>query len=188
MMRVITVAIASLLSLAAPMRSAQATSHGPKRHGVDHVIIHTIGGPTCENGKVVYTDASGDALLWKGYFENHEFLSIHYIIDRHGVTVASVPEDETANHALGRNEGSIGIELVHNGDGQEEFGHDQIDAVVVLLKKIRERHSIPIGHIVGHADIDDRTFLCGGQEMKSKPDPGANFPWAIVRTALQSSE
>ena len=185
MMRVITVIIGLLLFSAALSWSAHAISHGPKRQDIDRIIIHTISGPTCEDGKVVYTGAEGNADFWKGYFESHAFLSIHYVIDRQGVTVASVPEDEIANHALGHNERSIGIELVHNGNGHEEFGQVQVDALVVLLKEIRRRRPIPVSNVVGHADIDDRTFPCGGRDVKAKPDPGANFPWATVRDAMQ---
>jgi N-acetyl-anhydromuramyl-L-alanine amidase AmpD len=188
MTRIVTVIIALLILSAAQAWSARATSHGPKQGNVDRIIIHTISGPTCENGKVVYTGAVGDAVFWKTYFEGHAFLSIHYIIDRQGVTVASVPEDETANHALGHNEGSIGIELVHNGDGQEEFGQAQINALIGLLKQIRERRPIPISNIVSHAEIDGRVFPCGGDEVKTKPDPGANFPWTSVRAAMQESK
>lgn len=188
MMRAVTVAVACLLFSAAPIGSTRATSSGPKRQYVDRIIIHTISGPTCENGKVVYTGADGDAAFWKGYFDSHAYLSVHYIIDRRGITVSSVPEDETANHAVGHNDESIGIELVHNGDGKEEFGQAQINALVSLLKDIRGRYPISVSSIVGHTDIDDRTFQCGGQEMKSKPDPGANFPWASVRAAMQNPE
>jgi len=187
MMHAITVAFAALLFLPALIWSVQATSHGPKRQDVDRIIIHTISGPTCDSGNVVYTGADGDAVFWKQYFESHVFLGIHYVIDRDGTTIASVPEDEVANHALGHNERSIGVELVHNGDGQEQFGQAQIDALVVLIKAIRGRRPIPLSSIVGHTDIDDRTFQCGGREVKSKPDPGANFPWSTVRASLQSS-
>ena len=184
----ITVELGSLFFSVALIWSAHATSHGPKRQDVDRIIIHTISGPICENGNVVYTGAVGDAVFWKSYFESHVVLSIHYVIDRHGMTVASVPEDETANHAFGHNESSIGIELVHNGDGQEEFGKVQINALVALLKDIRGRRSIPLSSIVGHMDIDDRTFQCGGQEVKGKRDPGANFPWPNVRAAMRDAQ
>ena len=184
----ITVVLGSLFFSVALIWSAHATSRGPKRQDVDRIIIHTISGPTCENGNVVYTGAVGDAVFWTSYFESHEFLSIHYVIDRHGMTVASVPEDESANHAFGHNESSIGIELVHNGDGQEEFGEAQISALVALLKDILGRRSIPLNSIVVHMDIDDRTFQCGGREVKSKRDPGANFPWPTVRAAMQDAK
>src|SRR4051794_16710598 len=88
---------------------------GPLQATVHTVVIHAISGPACQNGEVVYSGAPGDAQRWKHFFEHHPFLGIHYIIDREGVLASSTPENQQANHALGFNEGTIGIELVHNG-------------------------------------------------------------------------
>ena len=83
-------------------------------------------------------------------------------------------------------EGSaIGIELVHNGDGEEPFAPRQIDALIALLKTIRSRHDIAIENIKGHSDVDVRTFACGGTLHQTTLDPGANFPWERVRAALR---
>ena len=43
---------------------------------------------------------------------------------------------------------------------------------------------LPLENIMGHSDVDVRTFTCGGQSYKKKMDPGDNFPWAQVRAAL----
>lgn len=129
--------------------------------------------------------APGDAERWKAFFDTHPFLGIHYVVDREGVVLASTPEDRVANHALDNNDTSVGIELVHNGDGEEPFEAKQIEALIALLKSIRSRYRIPLENIVGHADIDERAFRCGGKVYKTKMDPGANFPWARVRAALR---
>ena len=116
--------------------------------------------------------------------------------ERHRMRVYQlVPEARRAWHAgdsswggkIGLNDQSIGIELVNqtychtssvenNGsDGQKpricfypDFADGQIDLLVALLAKIRERHpDIQPTRIVGHADIaPDR-----------KIDPGPRFPW-----------
>src|SRR5437867_12881130 len=82
---------------------------GPQRSKVDTIIIHAIGGPECINNAVVFTSAKGNANLWKKFFEMDPERSIHYIIDRAGLVVSSVPENQVANHAKGNNQSSIGI-------------------------------------------------------------------------------
>ncbi len=165
---------------------AEGTTSGPEREIVDSIIVHTIGGPSCGGGKLVFSGAPGDAQRWKNFFDRHPGLGIHYVVDRDGVVLASTPEDRVANHALNNNATSIGIELVHEGDGIEPFGQPQIDALIGLLKSIRARYAVPIENIKGHSDVDVRTFACGGRLYPTKMDPGANFPWARVRAALRN--
>ncbi|MEZ5908078.1 MAG: N-acetylmuramoyl-L-alanine amidase [Hyphomicrobiaceae bacterium] len=173
-------------SLTAWTSTADAVSRGPRRATVDTVIVHTISGPdhTCRKGRVEFSGAPGDAARWKRFFERHPFLSIHYVIDREGRIAASVPELQIANHALDNNDTSVGIELVHQGDGVEPFPKAQIDALIRLVRDIRKRHTIPLENVKGHSDVDTRTFRCGGRIEKRKQDPGANFPWPQVRAAL----
>src|SRR5436190_18104772 len=137
-------ASATSLALLAP---AAATTSGPRREVVDTIIVHAISGPTCAGGRLEFSGAPGDAERWKTFFGRHPFLGIHYVVDRDGVVLASTPEDRIANHALDNNETAVGIELVHNGDGQEPFGDGQIDALVRLLRSIRSRHDVPIANI-----------------------------------------
>jgi N-acetylmuramoyl-L-alanine amidase len=174
--------VACLMLLTGP---AGATTSGPRRDGVDGIIVHAISGPSCEHGQLVFSGAPGDAERWKRFFDHHPFLGIHYVVDRDGVVLASTPEDRIANHALDNNDTTIGIELVHDGDGEEPFGTPQIEALIRLLRSIRSRHQVPIDRIKGHAEVDGRTFACGGRVYKTKMDPGANFPWARVRAALR---
>ena len=131
-----------------------------------------------------FSGAPGDAARWKTFFDRHPFLGIHYVIDRDGRVEASTPDDRRANHALGASETSIGIELVHNGDGVEPFGEAQIGALIRLLADLKSRYRVPVERIVGHGDVDSRTFTCGGRTHKGRMDPGDNFPWATVRAAL----
>jgi N-acetylmuramoyl-L-alanine amidase-like protein len=176
------VAVALMLALLAP---AGATTSGAHRDVIDGIIVHAISGPACAHGQLVFSGAPGDAERWKKFFDHHPFLGIHYVVDRDGVVLASTPEERIANHALDHNDTTIGIELVHDGDGQEPFGNRQIEALVGLLKSIRSRYPIPIGNINAHSDVDVRTFTCGGTVYKTKMDPGANFPWGRVRAELR---
>ena len=173
------------LLLAASLGPAGATTSGPRRDTIDTIIVHAISGPSCSGGKLVFSGAPGDAERWKTFFDRHPFLGIHYVVDREGVVLASTPEGRVANHALDNNDTSIGIELVHDGDGEEPFGALQIDVLIALLKSIRSRHQVSIANIRGHSDVDERTLACGGRLYKTKMDPGANFPWTHVRAALR---
>jgi N-acetylmuramoyl-L-alanine amidase len=177
--------MAAAVVLAAPWPAAGTTS-GPRREFVDSIIVHAIGGPSCHGGKLVFSGAPGDAQRWKDFFDRHPFLGIHYVVDREGLVLTSTPEEEIANHALDNNATSIGIELVHEGDGIEPFGKRQIDALIGLLKSIRSRYEVPIENIKSHSEVDVRTFACGGSLYRTKMDPGANFPWARVRAAVRT--
>lgn len=176
--------LASAIGLVA-LEPAAATTSGPRRDAVDSIIVHAISGPNCARGQLAFSGAPGDAERWKRFFDRHPFLGIHYVVDRDGVALASTPESRVANHALDNNDTTIGIELVHDGDGQEPFGAKQIEALIGLLESIRSRHNVPIESIKGHSDVDVRTFACGGQRYKTKMDPGANFPWGRVRAELR---
>jgi N-acetylmuramoyl-L-alanine amidase len=178
-----TLVVSCALVLCAPRASAHTS--GVLRTRVHTIIVHAVSGPRCDGGRVVYSGGPGDAARWKRFFDDHPFLGIHYVVDRSGTVLASTPEDREANHARRNNEGTIGIELVHNGDGKEPFSDRQLDALINLIKSIRTRHNIPIENIKSHAEVDTRTFACGGQSIKSRQDPGANFPWTKLHDALR---
>jgi N-acetylmuramoyl-L-alanine amidase len=179
----ILLALASL-SLPAFGTPSWATTRGAPRASVHTIVVHAVSGPACIGGKVVYSGAPGDAERWKRFFDGHPFLGIHYVVDRDGKALPSTPESREANHARDAKEGTIGIELVHQGDGVELFGDAQFNALARLIEGIRRRHNVPLENIVGHGDIDGRTFLCGGRTIKGRSDPGANFPWERLRAAL----
>ena len=166
---------------------AQATTSGAPRSVTDTIIVHAISGPLqdCPRGRLEFCGAPGDAARWKAFFDKHPFLGIHYIVDRDGRVEASTPEARRANHALDASATSIGIELVHNGDGVEPFEASQLQALIGLLKDLRRRHRVAIDNVKGHADVDARTFTCAGKIYKGRMDPGENFPWGQVRAALR---
>lgn len=182
-------ACASFVALSSAVATVSARTSGPPQPPIDTIVIHTISGPRCSTeGKLEFSGAEGDAATWKGFFEAHPLLGIHYIVDREGNVEASIPETQVANHALGRNLGSIGIELVHNGDGIEPFGEPQLNALAGVIRSIRTRHTILIANIKAHADLDARTFACGSGTIKSRSDPGPNFPWSRLRELMLTRE
>jgi N-acetylmuramoyl-L-alanine amidase len=116
-------------------------------------------------------------------------VSSHYLIAEAPATVYRlVDENRRAWHAgdsqwLGRtwlNSTTIGIELVNQGfqDGPtgrtwQPYSQAQIDALIVLLKDIMQRHQLPPGSIIGHSDI----------APQRKVDPGPLFPWRQLAAA-----
>ena len=159
---------------------ALTKTDGPDQSNIEKIIVHAIGGPTCKDDKVVFSPAGGNASTWKKYIEDHEEISIHYVIDRAGTTLVSLPENKQANHAFGHNKNSIGIELVNKGDGKEKYPKEQVDALKNLLKELTGKYGIHKSNVYRHSDIDSRTFSCGGKEIKRKQDPGDAFPWEEI--------
>ena len=163
---------------------AYAKTTGKPRTVVNRVIIHSIGGPSCKDGAVVYSTADGDAKRWIAYFNRHKVLGIHYVIDKSGQVESGVPENQIANHAKGNNADSIGIELVNRGDGVDRYTELQLGMLVAALRSIMKRWGVNKSGILGHTAVDDRYFKCGGNKIKSKPDPGPAFPWDRVLELL----
>jgi N-acetylmuramoyl-L-alanine amidase len=117
-------------------------------------------------------------------------VSSHYLIGDSPATIYQlVDENRRAWHAgesewKGRtwlNSSSIGIELVNGGytestDGRRlwyPYSDKQIDALIVLLKDIMDRHGLKPGAIIGHSDI----------APQRKVDPGPLFPWKRLADA-----
>lgn len=165
---------------------AKVTSNSKYRHAkIDSIILHAIGGPYCKKGKVVYSGAPGDAYRWLGFFESHKVLGVHYIVDRKGLVLSSISDERIANHALGWNDRSIGIELVNNGDGSEDIARLQLLALQGLIERLMEKYpSISKRRIFRHSDVDSRIFKCAGYKVKLKQDPGKGFDYSQFLESL----
>lgn len=117
------------------------------------------------------------------YLLTKEEVSSHYLIAEQPATIYRlVDENRRAWHAgnsqwNGRtwlNSSSIGIEMVNQGytdtaEGRvwQPWSEQQIDALVLLLKDIMQRHGLTAEHVIGHSDI----------APQRKVDPGPAFPW-----------
>lgn len=105
-------------------------------------------------------------------------VSAHYLIAEDGQVLRLVDEEKRAWHAgqsywrgiHAVNGCSIGIEMVNPGHefGYRPFSEPQMDALVVLLAGIVERHAIAPANVVGHSDV----------APARKQDPGELFDWA----------
>lgn len=162
----------------------------PRRRPVDAIIVHSLGGPDCRAGRPFYRTIDGDAAQWMATFNRLPIVSIHYVVDRAGHVESGVSEEVAATHATGWNQRSIGIELVNNGDGTDPFPAAQIEALVALVRAIRQRHpAITPARVLRHSDVDRSTFPAdrhgeGCTAFRRKQDPGDAFPWETFRAAL----
>lgn len=184
-----SLALVTALAVCAASLEAKPGGH-PRRRAVDAVIIHSLGGPDCKAGTPFYRRIDGDARYWMSTFNRLPIVSIHYVIDRAGTVERGVPEPVAATHATGWNQRSVGIELVNNGDGVDPFPPPQIDALVQLVRDIRQRHpAITASRVLRHSDVDRSSFPAakhgeGCTAFRRKLDPGDAFPWDAFRAAV----
>ena len=142
------------------------------------VVLHSTGGPTCDGRRPIWVPA-GELRENIRTIEAHRRLGVHYMIDRDGTVVASVPEGRVAYHVFTYSKRSLGIELVNDGDGADPYPEPQLAALVGLLQQITRRYAIgPVG-IRRHSDLDQGRMPCA-PERRRKVDPGAAFPYEEV--------
>lgn len=117
----------------------------------------------------------------------------HYYVDRDGSVEAYVPGTRSANHVVGHNADSIGIELVNLGrfpqwwDSRhqamtEPYPAAQIAALRQLLLELRAQFP-QLRDIAGHEDLDMRLVPAtddASRSVRRKLDPGPMFPWHEV--------
>lgn len=119
---------------------------------------------------------------WAPDYETILGLSAHYYITPSGVVIQQREDHKKAWHALGNNDGTIGIEWMVKG--VHDYGtflhkikedwvtEDQFNAGVELYKQIMGNHSIEINQ--RHSDVDPRR----------KKDPGSGFPWEALLNVI----
>jgi hypothetical protein len=75
-------------------------------------------------------------------------VSAHYVIDRNGEIYQMVNDTDCANHCMGANSGSIGIE--HVGSETDSLAAPQTAASAALIRWLLQEHQIPRTNIFGH--------------------------------------
>ena len=170
-----------LTALVLAAGDAQARRTGAVRAlPIDMVVIHSTGGPTCDDvtGKAIWVKAGAleDNLR---HIEAHPVLGIHYMIDRDGTLRASVPEGQVAHHVYRFSERSIAIELINDGDGIDPFPEAQLVALVDLLRDMTQRRGIRRDGIKRHSDLDHGLLPCD-RKQRRKVDPGASYPYESI--------
>ena len=183
-----------MLALAAATAVSAKPAGHPRRRSVDTIIVHSLGGPDCRDGRRFYRTIDGDARTWMATFRTLPIVSIHYVIGRDGQIEPGVPESEAATHAVGWNQRSIGIELVNNGDGTDPFPQAQIAALVRLVQEVRRRHpAVTPDRVWRHSDVDHSMFPAarhgaGCTQFRRKEDPGDAFPWTSFLEAIAAAD
>jgi N-acetyl-anhydromuramyl-L-alanine amidase AmpD len=157
-----------------------AVKSGPvRRVPLQLIVIHTTGGPVCDAaGRPAWVGA-GSLRENIATIEAHPRLGIHYMIDRDGTTVSSVPEGRIAHHVFRHSEASIAVELVNDGDGVDPFPPAQLDALVELLRGLVQRHRLAPAAVKRHSELDFGRLPCA-PERRRKVDPGRAFPMQEV--------
>lgn len=156
---------------------------------IDLVVIHCTELPDLATAREY-----GERIL---YPESGTGNSGHFYIDRDGVIHQYVALDRIAHHVRGRNERSIGIELVNTGrwpdwlDSRhqamdEAYPQAQIDALVALLGGLMD--ALPsLRWMAGHEDLDTGCVAASDDanvQVPRKRDPGPRFPWPDVLAAV----
>ena len=75
-------------------------------------------------------------------------VSAHYVIDRNGDIYQMVNDTDCANHCMGANSGSIGIE--HVGSETDSLAAPQAAASAALIRWLLQEHQIPRTNVFGH--------------------------------------
>jgi hypothetical protein len=75
-------------------------------------------------------------------------VSAHYVIDRNGDIYQMVKDADCANHCMGANASSIGIE--HVGSDTDSLAAPQAAASAALIRWLLQEHQIPRTNIFGH--------------------------------------
>jgi N-acetylmuramoyl-L-alanine amidase len=173
--------VVTALALALAGGGAHARRSGAARtQAIDMVVIHSTGGPTCDatTGKPIWVGA-GTAADNLRQIEAHPVLGIHYMIDRDGTLLTSVPEEQVAHHVYSVSGRSIAIELINDGDGRDPFADAQLSALVELLRDIKQRRGIRRDGVKRHSDLD-RAMLPCDRAQRRKVDPGAAYPHEAI--------
>lgn len=99
----------------------------------------------------------------------------HYGVDRAGRVARYVDEEHAAFHVAtpGWNDISIGIELLNDNSGRQEYPRAQLLATRRLVQAIAARHDIPLEAVVTHASV----------QPEDRRDP-VGFPWHAWRSGL----
>ena len=102
---------------------------------IDKIVLH------CTEGSLASALAEFQA-------SDSRKVSAHYVIDRNGDIYQMVNDADCANHCMGANTGSIGIE--HVGSETDALAAPQAAASAALIRWLLQEHQIPRTNIFGH--------------------------------------
>lgn len=124
-----------------------------------------------------YTGMESGAAALQRMCDRRAQVSAHYMVEDDGRVFRLVADEKRAWHAgvsywhgeRDINSASIGVEIVNGGHefGLPAYTKVQIDAVILLVKRLMAEHHVSPGCVIGHSDI----------AVERKEDPGEHFPW-----------
>jgi N-acetylmuramoyl-L-alanine amidase len=163
----------------------EASLHARALSDIDLVVIHCTELPdmkmTREFGERVHYPQTGTGN------------SGHYYIEENGAVHRFVAPERVANHTVGFNTRSIGIEMFNVGrypywgDSKHQtftvpYTKEQIHSLLALLRQLRAQ--IPsLRYIAGHEDLDRRLEPASDDPaimLPRRQDPGPLFPWSEI--------
>ena len=150
-----------------PGLKVSRAGHGSSNPHVKPVIKQFLKSPncSCRNGaridKIVLhcTEGSLSSALAEFQKPYGRQVSAHYVIDRNGDIYQMVSDSDRANHCMGANQNSIGIE--HVGSETDSLTPPQAAASTRLIRWLLQQYNIPHTNIFGH-DFTPGYSRCGG--------------------------
>jgi hypothetical protein len=139
-----------------PLLKVSRAGHGSSNPHVKPVIKQFLRSPncSCRNGaridKIVLhcTEGSLSSALAEFQKPDGRQVSAHYVIDRNGDVYQMVSDSDRANHCMGANQNSIGIE--HVGSETDSLTAPQAAASARLIRWLLQQYNIPRTNIFGH--------------------------------------
>jgi N-acetylmuramoyl-L-alanine amidase len=139
-----------------PTLTMKRVGHGSSNPHAKPVIKQFVKSPncSCRNGaridKIVLHCTEGSLASALAEFQKSDGrqVSAHYVIDRNGDIYQMVSDSDRANHCMGANESSIGIE--HVGTETDSLTAPQAAASEALIRWLLEQYHIPRTNIFGH--------------------------------------
>lgn len=118
---------------------------GTPLDAVDGVVVHYVGNPG--------TTAGQNRSYFAGLARSGEtYASSHFLIGLDGEILQCVPLDEVAYCSNQRNHDTLSIECCHPDDSGR-FTQATYDALVRLVRWLREYYGLEAGQIIRHYDV-----------------------------------
>ena len=165
-------------------RKRQMGGYSKRHYGVwrwkltspDVLVLHFTGGSTYGSARNHFASNSPNRGELPG-------VCAHFVVDKDGAIYKVVRTSIRCRHAIGLNYTSIGIEMVQEtgsgarwADRQILQRRPQIRAALKLARFLKQRYSIKMRNIIGHAMVNDSPYFKDLQGWRSdhtdwlKPD------------------
>ena len=153
----ITISAVRAIPVKPAKRAKQAAPANRPAPPAKPVIKQFIRSPNCSSrqvgtkiDKIVLHCTEGSLASALAEFQKADSrkVSAHYVIDRNGDIYQMVNDCDCANHCIGANHGSIGIE--HVGSETDSLAPPQAAATAALIRWLLQEHQIPRTNIFGH--------------------------------------